>query len=144
MKVSLSWLREYVNVDVPVADIVKTFVETGTEVDRVHQGPEGVVVARITGLEPVPKSTKGVRFADLDCGEAEPVRVMTGAPNVKVGDLVPWAKPGALLPGWDKPLEVKTMLGHKSPGMLCSGVELGIGDDADGIFILNEGIPGVP
>ena len=144
MKVSLSWLREYVNVDAPIADIVKTFVETGTEVDRVHRGPEGVVVARITALKAVPKSTRGVRFADLDCGEEKPVRVLTGAPNVKVGDLVPWAKPGAVLPGWDKPLGIKTVLGHKSPGMLCSGVELGINDNADGIWILKEGIPGAP
>jgi phenylalanyl-tRNA synthetase beta chain len=144
MKASLSWLRDYVKVDVPVADIVKTFVETGTEVDRVLRGPEGVIVARITALKAVPKSTRGVQLADLDCGEEEPVRVLTGAPNVKVGDLVPWAKPGAVLPGMDKPIEVKTMLGHKSPGMLCSAAELGISDDAEGIFILKEGIPGAP
>jgi len=144
MKVSLNWLREYVSVDASIADIVKTFVETGTEVDRVHRGPEGVVVARIIALKAVPKSTRGVQFADLDRGEQEPVRVLTGAPNVKVGDLVPWAKPGAVLPGHDEPLRVETVLGHKSPGMLCSGAELGVNGDADGILILKEGVPGAP
>ena len=70
------------------------------------------------------------------------VRVMTGAPNVKAGDLVPYAPPGTRPPAMDERLGVRTIRGHKSPGMLCSAIELGVGEDADGILILEDGIPG--
>jgi phenylalanyl-tRNA synthetase beta chain len=144
MRISLEWLREYAVLDAPLDTLVRGLVETGTEVDRVHRGPAGVMVARVTALAPVPESTRGVLFADLDLGADKPVRVLTGAPNLAVGDLVPYAPPGALLPGWDEPLAVKAMFGGKyqSPGMLCSAAELGLGDDAGGIHHLDHGQPG--
>jgi phenylalanyl-tRNA synthetase beta chain len=113
-------------------------------VERVERGPAGVVVARVVGLEPVPESTKGVLLADVDTGTGTPVRVVTGAPNLSVGDLVPYAPPGTLLPGWDAPLGVRAMFGGKyqSPGMLCSAAELGVGEDAGGIHHLDHGSPG--
>ncbi len=85
-------------------------------------------------------------FADIDIGADDPVRVLTGAPNLAVGDLVPYAPPGTLLPGWDEPLGVRAMFGGKyhSPGMLCSAIELGIGEDAAGIHHLDHGLPGQP
>jgi phenylalanyl-tRNA synthetase beta chain len=144
MKVSLEWVREYAVLDAPLDTLVRGLVETGTEVDHVHRGATGVIVARVTALAPVPESTRGVIFADLDVGAAAVVRVLTGAPNLGVGDLVPYAPPGTLLPGWDEPLGVRAMFGGKyqSPGMLCSAAELGLGEDAGGIHHLDHGQPG--
>jgi phenylalanyl-tRNA synthetase beta chain len=153
VKFSLRWLRDYAALDAPLARIVKTLVDTGTEVGAVDPGGEGLVVARITSVGPVPGSSH-LQFADLDLGGAVPeplaafsvvpgtVRVLTGAPNVKSGDLVPYAPPGTRPPAIDERLGVKTIRGHKSPGMLCSAIELGVGEDADGILILDEGTPG--
>jgi phenylalanyl-tRNA synthetase beta chain len=146
MKVSLDWLREYAVLDAPLDTLVQGLIDTGTEVERVLRGPAGVVVARVVNLEPVPESTKGVLFADIDVGAQEPTRVLTGAPNLEVGDLVPYAPVGTLLPGWDEPLGVRAMFGGKyhSAGMLCSAVELGVGEDAGGIHHLERGLPGQP
>ena len=153
MKASLRWLRDYATLDAPVATIAKALVDTGTEVGAVEIGGDGLVVARIAALAPVPGSAH-LQFADIDLGGAVPaalasfsvvpgtVRVLTGAPNLKVGDLVPYAPPGSRPPAMDEPLRVKTIRGHKSPGMLCSAIELGVGEDADGILILDEGTPG--
>src|SRR5579863_8705390 len=155
MKFSLRWLRDYATLDAPVAAIVKALIDTGTEVGAVDVGGDGLVVARITAVGPVPGSSH-LQFADLDLGGAVPeslaafsvapgtVRVMTGAPNVKAGDLVPYAPPGTRPPALDERLGVKTIRGHKSPGMLCSAIELGVGEDSDGILILDEGRPGQP
>ena len=153
MKFSLRWLRDYATLDAPVTAIVKALVDTGTEVGAVEIGGEGIVVARITAVAPVPGSSH-LQFADLDLGGHVPeslsafsvlpgtVRVLTGAPNVKAGDLVPYAPPGTRPPAMDERLGVRTIRGHKSPGMLCSAIELGVGDDADGILILEDGTPG--
>ena len=146
MKTSLRWMRDYADLDAPLHVLAQALVDTGTEVNEVHRVAEGVIVARVLKLEKVPESTKGVLFADIEVADGESIRVLTGAPNLRVGDLVPYAPPGVLLPGWDKPLEVRAMFGGKyhSPGMLCSAVELAVGDDADGILVLERGTPGQP
>ena len=152
MKASLRWLRDYATLDAPIASLAKALVDTGTEVGTVEAGGEALVVARITAVGPVPGSSH-LQFADIDLGEVPAalapfstvpgtVRVLTGAPNVKEGQLVPYAPPGSRPPAMDEALGVKTIRGHKSPGMLCSAIELGVGDDADGILILEEGTPG--
>ena len=142
MRFSLRWLRDYASLDAPLDQLVRALIDTGTEVDRVEREAEGAVVARVVRLEAVPESRHGVRVADVDVGAADTVRVLTGAPNVRVGDLVPYAPPGTHLPSMDEPLAVRRMFGHRSEGMLCSAVELGLGDDAEGLLILDHGIPG--
>ncbi len=144
MKVSLDWLREYAVLDAPLDTLVQGLVDTGTEVERVTRGPAGVIVARVVHLEPVPELTKGVQFADIDTGAGGPIRVITGARNLRIADLVPYAPVGTLLPGFDQPLGVRAMFGGKyhSPGMLCSAAELGVGEDAAGIHHLERGLPG--
>jgi phenylalanyl-tRNA synthetase beta chain len=144
MKISLEWLREHATLDAPISELVQALIDTGTEVDRVERGGEGVIVAQVVALAPIPESTKGVQLATIDTDDAEPVRVVTGAQNIRIGDLVPYAPPGTRLPGFEEPLGVRAMFGGKyhSPGMLCSAVELGIGDDADGILVLDRGRPG--
>ena len=146
MNVSLRWMREYADLDAPLDELAQALVDTGTEVNEVHRTAEGTIVARVVQLEKVPESSKGVLFADIEVGGGEVIRVLTGAPNLRVGDLVPYAPPGVQLPGWDRPLGVRAMFGGKynSPGMLCSAVELAVGDDADGILVLDHGTPGQP
>jgi phenylalanyl-tRNA synthetase beta chain len=144
MKTSVQWMRDYAELDAPLDELAQALVDTGTEVNEVRRVAEGVVVARVLELDKVPESSKGVLFADIEVGGGETVRVLTGAPNLRVGDLVPYAPPGVLLPGWERPLDVRAMFGGKyhSPGMLCSAVELAVGDDADGILVLDHGTPG--
>lgn len=146
MRVSLEWLREYAHLDAPVEQLVRNLVDTGTEVERVGHVAEGATVAQVVTLEPIPESTGGMRLAGIDTGEGEPVQVVTGAPNVKVGDLVAYGPPGTLLPGRTEPLGVREMFRrrYRSPGMLLSGDELGVSDDASGLLILERGRPGQP
>jgi phenylalanyl-tRNA synthetase beta chain len=153
MRFSLRWLRDYAALDAPVSTISRALTDTGTEVGAVEIGGDGIVVARIAAVSPVPGSSH-LQFADIDLGSPVPaalaaftetpgtVRVMTGAPNVNAGQLVPYAPPGTRPPAMDERLGVKTIRGHKSPGMLCSAIELGVGEDADGILILEDGTPG--
>jgi len=144
MKISMEWLREYATLDAPVEELVQALVDTGTEVDRIEHAAEGAIVARVLELTPIPESTRGVRLAEIDAGDGERVRLVTGAPNVKVGDLVAYGPPGTVLPGFPDPLGTRSMFGgrYSSPGMLLSAAELGTGDDAGGLLILERGRPG--
>lgn len=146
MRTSLRWLRDYATLDATVEELVRALIDTGTEVDRVEHSAEGSVVARVLELEPIPESTRGVRLARIDVGGDEPVSLVTGAPNVRAGDLAAYAPPGTLLPGWERPLETRSMFGgrYSSPGMLLSASELGVGEDAAGLLILDRGHPGQP
>jgi phenylalanyl-tRNA synthetase beta chain len=147
MKLSLRWMRDYAPLDAPLQGVVQALVDTGTEVDEVHREAQGSVVARIVGLAPVPEAQKSpVQMVDIEVGEGNPVRVLSSAPDLRVGDLVPYAPPGVRLPGLDEPIQVRAMFGGKyeSPGMLCSAVELGVGEDAEGIMVLDHGVAGQP
>jgi phenylalanyl-tRNA synthetase beta chain len=146
MKLSLQWLRDYAPLDAPLETLVEALVDTGTEVAEARYQAHGTVVARVSALTPVAESTKKPLYlADLDVGAGAGVRVVTGATNLRAGDLVPYAPPGTLLPGFDGPLGVRRMLGkYDSPGMILSEVELGLGADATGILVLDRGVPGQP
>jgi len=147
MNLSLRWMRDYAALDAPLQAVVQTLVDTGTEVDEVHREAQGAVVARVVGLTPVPEAKRtAVQLVEIDIGSESRVEVLSSAPNLRVGDLVPYAPPGTRLPGLDEPLQVRAMFGGKyeSPGMLCSAVELGVGDDAEGIMVLDHGVPGQP
>jgi len=141
VKAVLSWILEYLPSQPSQAEVIDALIRSGTEVDAVETVPAGVIAARVLELTPVPKSTRGVRMARIDTGAGE-LTVLTGAPNVSAGDLVPYAKPGVHLPGWPKPLATRVMFGIESPGMLLSESELGLGDAADGLLLLAHGNPG--
>ncbi len=143
MKAVLSWILEYLPSRPSQAEVIDALIRSGTEVDAVDTVPAGVVAAHVLELTPIPKSTRGVRIARIDTGAGE-VTLLTGAPNVSAGDLVPYAKPGVMLPGWQKPLATRVMFGIESPGMLLSESELGLGEAADGLLLLEQGSPGDP
>src|SRR5437763_1967023 len=138
MLISLNWLKDYVDVQVDVTRLAERLTLAGNEVNRIHEQDvdfEGVVVAEIKGLRPLPGSTKN-QIASVSAGPTV-ADVVTGAWNLAVGDRVPYAVPGSRLN--DRRIETKSFLGVPSAGMLCSAVELGLGEDAAGILILDQG-----
>ncbi len=137
MLISLSWLKDYVQVPGPAA-VAERLTLAGLEVERIITHAvafERVVVAEVTELRPLPGSAKNQIARVRTTGtQAE---VVTGAWNLRVGDRVPYALPGSRL--GERVIERKTFAGVVSEGMLCSPIELGLGEDADGIMILDRG-----
>jgi len=140
MLISLNWLKDYVDVNGDVETLAERLTLAGNEVERILEQEvdvEKVVVAEVQGLRPLPGSTKN-QLATVTTGPAV-TEVVTGAWNLKVGDRVPYALPGSRLK--DRRIDTKTFLGVQSAGMLCSAIELGLGEDAAGIMILDPSAP---
>jgi phenylalanyl-tRNA synthetase beta chain len=140
MLISLNWLKEYVAISVEVKTLAERLTLAGNEVERVLEQDvdfDNVVIAEVQGLRPLPGSTKN-QLASVTTGQAV-TEVVTGAWNLKVGDRVPYAVPGSRLK--DRRIDTKTFLGVQSAGMLCSAIELGLGEDAAGIMILDPSSP---
>lgn len=137
MLVSLSWMKDYVGVPADTEMLAERLTLAGHEVERIVRQSgsyEGVIVAEVTGLRPLPGSTKN-QVATISTGKGG-AEVVTGAWNLQAGDRVPYAAPGARL--GSREIGKKTFLGVASEGMLCSPIELGLGDDATGIMILDR------
>jgi len=137
MVVSRNWLKEYVEVPDDLSALSERLTLSGTEVERIQVHDvdfDGVVVAEIKSLRPLPGSTKN-QIATVTTGDGV-ADVVTGAWNLAAGNRVPYALPGSRL--GDRRIETKTFLGVASAGMLCSAVELGLGEDAAGILVLDE------
>jgi phenylalanyl-tRNA synthetase beta chain len=146
MRVPYSWLREYCDPGVGVEEIAARLVMTGTEVERVGVvGPpsgEDFVVGRVLSAEPHPDADR-LRVCRVDSGDGERT-IVCGAPNVAAGQTVAVALPGARMPGGEKLRKAK-LRGVASEGMILSVSELEIGEDADGILVLENGVaPGTP
>ncbi|QBI21561.1 phenylalanine--tRNA ligase subunit beta [Egibacter rhizosphaerae] len=141
MRVPYSWLREHVELDLPVQELAERLTLGGIEVDdivRPTAGTRGVRVLEVTDVEPVEGSDK-LHLVEATDG-AETWQMVAGASNFGPGDRVPGALPGATLPGG---LEVgrRTLFGHTSNGMLASQYELGLSDDHSGIWVLERDAP---
>jgi phenylalanyl-tRNA synthetase beta chain len=148
MRVPYSWLREYCDPGVGVAEIAERLVMTGTEVERIGiagpPSPEGFVVGRVLGAEQHPDADR-LRVCRVDTGEDEGERtIVCGAPNVAAGQTVAVALPGARMPGGEKLRKAK-LRGVASEGLILSVSELEVREDADGILVLEgELAPGTP
>ena len=141
MQVSLKWLKDYVDMDVPPGNLAERLTMSGLEVDslrRIEPVFRGVRVARIVSLRPHPQADQ-LSLCEVDTGDAI-YPVVCGATNICVGDIVPLAQVGATLPGGDV-IRSARIRGEVSEGMLCSEEELGIGGDAAGIMILPSDLP---
>jgi len=142
VRVPLSWLRDYVDVDLPPRELAAELTMRGMEVSEIEVGGgadwSGVVVGRVLTLERHPNADT-LWLTRVDVGEAGgELEIVCGAQNLQVGQLVPAALAGAVLPG-DRRIERSKIRGVVSNGMLCSAIELGLGTDADGIHILGHG-----
>ncbi|WP_326670164.1 phenylalanine--tRNA ligase subunit beta [Streptomyces canus] len=146
MRVPLSWLREYV--DLPATetgrDVQAKLVSAGLEVETVeHLGADlkgPLVVGQVLTIEELEGFKKPIRFCTVDVGQAngtgEPQEIVCGARNFQVGDKVVVVLPGATLPGGFS-ISARKTYGRTSHGMICSGDELGMGDDGShGIIVL--------
>src|SRR5262249_12080706 len=145
MKVSVEWLSEFVSPLPAPEELARRLTRAGLEVeglDRPAEALEGVVVARIAAAAPHPDAEK-LTVTQVEAGGERRPRVC-GAKNFQVGDLVPLATVGTTLPGGTT-IQRANLRGVESHGMLCSGKELGLGDDASGLLILGKDlVPGTP
>src|SRR6185503_214496 len=145
MRAVWSWLLELAELDREVAadEGARLLTAAGLEVEAFEElgaGFSGVVIAEVVKAEKHPKADKLTVVDVIDRAGGQATRVVCGAPNVPApGGRVLWARPGARLTTEKGPLEigVRPLKGVESAGMLCSEVELGIGDDASGIVVLD-------
>ena len=142
MKVTVNWLKKYVDFDWDTDELTERLTMLGLEVEGVEQtggGFEGVVVAEVLSRDPHPNADR-LSVCRVNDGEGER-QIVCGADNFQAGDKVPLILPGASLPPakeGDKPFTIKVgkIRGVESKGMMCSPKELGISDDAAGLLIL--------
>jgi phenylalanyl-tRNA synthetase beta chain len=136
MRVTLNWLREFVDIDVETPKLLELLDFSGTKVESVTTPGEdlhGVVVAEVLHIEDHPNADT-LTLVDIRTEDGEQ-RVVCGARNFSVGDRVPLARVGARLPGMD--ITERKIRGEVSRGMLCSGAELGVSRDHSGILVLS-------
>src|SRR3989475_9597842 len=146
IKVPVSWLREYVDITVPIDELALRLHMSSTEVKGVERPwwDDKVRVGRISKLAKHPNADK-LQLATVEYGEDRPKTVVTGATNLTVGDIVPFADEGAQ--SFDghtcerTTLRGKPMRGIQSEGMVLSAKELGQGEDHDGIQVLDRKLP---
>ncbi len=142
MRVPLSWLGQFV--DLPAGTSARALgdalLAAGLEVETVEtvavDGPLVVGVVLAFEVE-THKNGKSIRWCRLDVGEDEPRGIVCGAHNFAVGDRVVVALPGAVLPGGFE-IAARRTYGHVSDGMICSVREMGIGEEHDGILVLDD------
>ncbi|MBI1931702.1 MAG: phenylalanine--tRNA ligase subunit beta [Ignavibacteriales bacterium] len=142
MIVSLNWLKEYVDLNgISVKDIVDKLTTSGSEVEEVIDRSsefENITIAKVEDVKKHPNADKlsvckvndGTKIYDVVCG----------APNVKAGQTVAFAKVGAVIPNGKFEIKEAKIRGEKSSGMICAEDELGLSDDHSGIMILDENL----
>ncbi|MGB5512207.1 MAG: phenylalanine--tRNA ligase subunit beta, partial [Woeseiaceae bacterium] len=142
MKIAESWLREWVDPDFDTEALGHQLTMLGHEVDGIEyegRGIEAVVIAEVVAVARHPDADR-LSVCQVNDGSGDLVDVVCGAPNVVQGMKSPLAKPGVTLPGGLK-LRKSKIRGVVSNGMLCSAVELGLGDESDGIIALPDDAP---
>ncbi|CAA0086678.1 Phenylalanine--tRNA ligase beta subunit [Starkeya nomas] len=147
MKFTLSWLKEHLDTDASLQDVLDALNRIGLEVEGVEDKAaklKGFTIAYVISAVQHPNADK-LRVCMVDTGAGEPVQVVCGAPNARTGMKSVFSPPGTYIPGKDITLGVGTIRGVESRGMLCSAAELQLSEDHDGIIDLPEDAPvGVP
>ena len=150
IKVPVSWLREYVDITVPIDELALKLHMSSTEVKGIERPwwDDKIRTARVQKLAKHPNADK-LQLATVDYGAGAPKTVVTGATNLTEGAIVPYADEGASIidghTGERTTLRGKPMRGIKSEGMVLSQKELGLSDEHEGIHILEAKLPiGVP
>ncbi|NVJ70001.1 MAG: phenylalanine--tRNA ligase subunit beta [Alphaproteobacteria bacterium] len=142
MKFSLSWLKDYLETDASLDEIVAKLNAIGLEVDTVENPAEALApftVAEVLSAEKHPDADK-LRVCKVSNGTEE-MQIVCGAPNARAGIKVVLGRPGDYVPGLDVTLKKAKIRGVESIGMMCSARELELGDDHDGIIELPEDAP---
>jgi phenylalanyl-tRNA synthetase beta chain len=142
VKISLQWLGDCVDVPADLRELEDILTRAGLTVERTTAfgaAFDHVVVAEILESNPHPNADR-LSVCRVDDGSGTPRQIVCGAKNYRVGDRVPLARPGAVLPG-DFKIRVGKLRGVESQGMMCSARELGLAEDAEGLLILGADAP---
>src|SRR4030095_571243 len=138
MKFSVNWLREFIDLPKNPEDIAELLTRAGIETKKIEAhgaNIENVIVSQITASSRHPNADR-LTVCEVDDGSGKKRQIVCGATNYKLGDKVPLALPGTKLPnGLD--IRKSKLRGVESEGMLCSPIELGLGEDASGFLILS-------
>jgi phenylalanyl-tRNA synthetase beta chain len=139
----VAWLREYCDPGVLAAEIADALTMAGIKVERLHRvgvgDPAEFVVGKVLSAERHPDADR-LTVCSVDIGADGPSTIVCGAPNVAAGQTVAVARPGAIMPDGSELGEAK-LRGVKSSGMILAEDEVGIGQDHDGIMVLDEILP---
>jgi phenylalanyl-tRNA synthetase beta chain len=143
VKLTLSWLKEHLDTDASLPEIVDKLTMIGLEVESVEDRAKALapfVVACVVSAEKHPNADK-LRVCVVDIGDGKPIQVVCGAPNARAGMKGVFAPPGTHIPGTGIDLKVGTIRGVESRGMLISERELGLSENHEGIIDLPADAP---
>src|SRR6476619_6214928 len=143
MKFTLGWLKEHLDTDRSLGEIVDKLTMIGLEVERIEDKAKLLapfVIARVVEAKQHPNADR-LRVCMVDTGGGQPIQVVCGAPNARTGMKGVFVPPGAYIPGKNITLAVGTIRGVESRGMLVSEFELQISDDHEGIIDLPADAP---
>ncbi len=143
MKFTLSWLKDYLDTDASLEDILDRLNMIGLEVEEVTNRADRLKpfkIAKVLEAEQHPNADR-LRVLKVDTGDGEPVQVVCGAPNARAGLVGVLGKPGDYVPGLDVTLSVGKIRDVESFGMMCSERELELSDEHDGIIDLPDDAP---
>ncbi len=140
MKFTLSWLKDHLDTDASLDEIVETLTKIGLEVEHVDDPAKKLsdfIVAYVVEAKQHPNADR-LRVCMVDTGTGAPVQVVCGAPNARTGMKSVFSPPGTYIPGKGITLGKGVIRGVESLGMLCSGMELQLSEDHDGILDLPD------
>ena len=149
MKISVNWLRDFIDLPESAEAIADRLTLSGLEVegiekyDQITGGLAGLVIGEVLSVRPHPNADR-LQLTTVDVGESEPLPIVCGAPNVAAGQRVAVAKVGAALhPTRGEAFTIKKakIRGEESLGMICAEDEIGLGTSHDGIMVLNTDVP---
>ena len=143
MKVSLNWLRQYLDIDLDPEVVGEILTGTGLEVEGMEKvesipgGLAGVVVGHVLECGQHPNADR-LSVCTVDVGQDEPLTIVCGAKNVAADQRVAVGTPGTYLPKIDLKLKPTKLRGVKSFGMICSLSELGLAKESEGIYVFED------
>jgi phenylalanyl-tRNA synthetase beta chain len=144
LQISYNWLKKYIDINFTPEDLSEKLTMAGLEVEGVEylgEGLEDIIIAKIEEIKEHPDADKLVICMVKTAEDKKALPVVTGAPNVKAGQMVPFAEVGTTLPNGMKIEEVE-LRGQLSQGMICSKDELGLQEErAEGIMVLDQSAP---
>jgi phenylalanyl-tRNA synthetase beta chain len=143
MKVSLNWLKNYIDVDLPVEKLVDGLIHLGFDIESYeNEGDKlkGFVIGKVVERKKHPNADK-LSVCKVDIGTGELLNIVCGAPNVNAGQTVCVAQVGAIIPNGEFELKKAKIRGEFSEGMICSEREMNLGDDQSGIMVLEDKLP---
>ena len=153
MKISLNWLKEYIHTDLTPVEISEILTNLGLEVEKIDSfesikgGLNGVIAGKVIKCEKHPNADR-LKLTSIDLGHNQILEIVCGAPNIKLGQIVPVAIVGSKIytnDGTEIKIKKSKIRGVVSNGMVCAEDEIGLGDSHEGIMILDKNIkPGTP